>query len=176
MKGLEFRRPIEGYFRICRLKGRRRSRLQSTKSGIHVQGRAIGVVGAAGFIGRNLTERLRYENRSVMQYTRAKPCISRDGTLESAVKSCSSIVWLASSINPLLAEEHPRLIVENATALRETLGGLHNLPYPPRFIYLSSGGTVYGESSPPPFSETDKPQPQTAYGRAKLAEELIVKD
>ena len=45
---------------------------------------------------------------------------------------------------------------------------------PPRVVLVSSGGTVYDPTEPPPYHEQSPVRPTTAYGKAKLALERTV--
>lgn len=135
----------------------------------------VAVVGAAGFLGRAFLQRLHESGRAHASFTRNMPLV-KDGLLAKEAHEVRSVVWLASSINPLVAEANPELVDSDLQTLRETLSGLQQLSDPPRFILLSSGGTVYGHSSAPPHREADEPHPSSAYGHAKLAMENIALD
>lgn len=131
------------------------------------------VVGAAGFLGRVLSNHLAVRGHAFTQFTRNAPAVC-SGKLASGVHEASCVVWLASSINPLVAESHPELIDADFADLASVVLRVAELPTPPRFILLSSGGTVYGPASTPPHAETALTQPATAYGAAKLRMEQEV--
>ena len=68
--------------------------------------------------------------------------------------------------------------VEDAS--RNILGTLNLLeavrraPRPPRFIFSSTGGAVYGDLATPPCSEADAKNPDSPYGIAKLSIEYYL--
>ncbi|GDX87587.1 UDP-glucose 4-epimerase [Gemmatimonadota bacterium] len=67
-----------------------------------------------------------------------------------------------------------------ADADRNILGTLNLLeaarqaPKPPRFIFSSTGGAIYGDFAEPPSAETEPKDPESPYGIAKLAAEYYV--
>ena len=81
---------------------------------------------------------------------------------------------MASSINPLVAENDRSAVQHDADTVRAALADLRLADSPARFVLLSSGGTVYDPLSPPPYSEQSPVAPKGAYGRAKRALEALV--
>jgi UDP-glucose 4-epimerase len=134
---------------------------------------AIAIVGSAGFLGRALTAKLDELERPQCRFTRSLPLIV-EGQVDRRAESAACIVWLASSINPLIAESQPELVEADVRALTEAVEAVRKLASPPRFIYVSSGGTVYGSQLTPPYSEDLEARPTTSYGRAKLRLEEVV--
>lgn len=67
-----------------------------------------------------------------------------------------------------------------ADAGRNVLGTLNLLeaarraPNPPRFIFSSTGGAIYGDFGEPPSAETEAKDPESPYGIAKLAAEYYL--
>lgn len=131
----------------------------------------VAVVGAAGFIGRFLTDVLCQQGETVLTYSRTHPLIN-NGTLDPGARDCATVFWLATTVNPLLAEQYPERV---AADLLEFQTALSHLPpgESPRVVLVSSGGTIYGNATPP-HREIDVPRPTSAYGAAKLKLEVAL--
>lgn len=134
----------------------------------------VAVVGAAGFLGGAIMRAFTAAGISAVGYTRDKPMLV-DGAVVPQARGVRTVVWCASRINPRLAVEQPHLIDEDRADLDEALGGLSTWERRPRFILLSSGGTVYGPPARPPFVEDPDPEPVNDYGHAKLTIERHVR-
>ncbi len=134
----------------------------------------MAVVGAGGFLGTALTSAARRAGLPLVGYTRAHPCVAADGTPAPGLAAARTVFWLASAINPALAEVSPELVRADREAFVALLTGLRRLARPPRVVLLSSGGTVYDPAVPPPYAETAPTRPRTAYGRAKLGLEAAL--
>jgi UDP-glucose 4-epimerase len=128
----------------------------------------VAVIGAAGFLGRALTGAAARSGVPVAAYTRATPFLSSDGTPDAGLARSRTVFWLASSINPALAESDPARVRADREAFAALLRAARVLPEPPRVVLLSSGGTVYDPATPPPYRESSPTRPRGAYGRAKL--------
>ncbi len=107
-------------------------------------------------------------------YTLDRPIIV-DGVVDAEALGVRSVVWCASRINPRLAAEQPHLIEEDRADLDAALSAFTSWESPPRLLIFSSGGTVYGPPSVPPFAEDPDPHPVNAYGNAKLMIERQVR-
>ena len=138
-------------------------------TGSHGSG-GVAVVGAGGFLGSALARSLR--GTDLHLFSRAHPAV-RAGEPAPGLETVSTVVWAASQINPLLAEERPDLVAEDERRLLEFLHALARRALSPRVVLLSSGGTVYGEHGAP-FAESTPTRPATAYGRAKVRLERIL--
>ena len=128
----------------------------------------VAVIGAAGFLGRSLVGAARRSRVPVAAYTRAIPFLSPDGTAAAGLARSRTVYWLASSVNPALAEADPVRVLADRAAFAALLRAVRALPEPPRVVLLSSGGTVYDPAEPPPYQESSQTAPRGAYGRAKL--------
>lgn len=106
-------------------------------------------------------------------FERNEPPVTPSG-VDHRVLASDHVVWAASSINPLIAEHDPDRVSIDAAAFLSFIEAVGSGVDRPRTILLSSGGTVYDDSAPPPYSETSAATPRTAYGRAKLTLERML--
>jgi UDP-glucose 4-epimerase len=127
----------------------------------------ISVVGGRGFLGRRVTSLLLDRGHRVHVFDRTTPPIGTDG-VDARVLASDFVVWAASSINPMIAENDPDRVALDIDTFRSFVESTTGLTSGPRTILLSSGGTVYDERQPPPYSELSPVAPGHAYGRAKL--------
>jgi UDP-glucose 4-epimerase len=154
-----------------------------------VQGSKILVLGC-GFIGSNIVEELVSTSHHPRVLTRSQPpaAISklvRDGDLllgdardqelvERALEGIDHVIFSAGGLLPAASEENPDLDAELTLGpVRTVLDVLRSRP-DVSLIYLSSGGTVYGEPQTIPVAEEAPTQPVGAYGRLHLACEEAV--
>jgi UDP-glucose 4-epimerase len=103
---------------------------------------------------------------TVARYTAESPLLRGDVVDEGAARA-RTLVWAASRVNPVLAAERPDLVAAERADLADALRALAALPNPPRVVFLSSGGTVYGPPDRAPFSESCVAHPVNAYGTLK---------
>lgn len=128
----------------------------------------VAVVGAAGFLGSAVMAAFEAARVPAVGYTLDRPFLL-DDAIDAYAQQVSTVVWCASRINPRLAHERPELIERDRMDLDRALAALMRGEHRPRFVTLSSGGTVYGPPATPPFAEDLEPHPVNAYGDAKLA-------
>ncbi len=133
----------------------------------------VAVVGANGFLGSALTATLRSQGAAVTGFIRNAPALRADGSPQSGLADADTIFWMASTINPLIAETDPSRAEGDMQSLRSALEALRLANSATRFVLLSSGGTVYDPASAPPYSEHSPVAPKGAYGRAKRALEDV---
>lgn len=136
---------------------------------------AVTVVGGRGFLGRAITAELEAAGHDVHVLERDNPALTPAG-LAPEVVAAGTVVWAASSINPMISANDP----ERVEADLDTFGGFVDavaaLERPARILLLSSGGTVYDENAEPPYTESSPTVPASDYGRAKLALEHRLAD
>lgn len=142
------------------------------------------VTGAAGFLGRNLTAALVRSGERVVAFGRAerRPSPSAGMTWvnadlntfdhwEALLEDVSTVYHLAWSSLPHSAHADPfRDASTNILTTLRLLEGLRSRPGV-RFVFTSSGGTVYGHLDVVPVPEEHPTKPLTAYGISKLTVE-----
>lgn len=140
------------------------------------KGRAgrVAVVGAGGFIGSALAERLGRAGAEVLLYTRGDPVVGEAGILSAEADTWRTVFWLASSVNPAVAEKRADLIAADQALFEKFLAAARRSGVVARIVLLSSGGTVYDSATAPPYTEASPVRPVTEYGRAKLALEAAL--
>ena len=144
---------------------------------------AILVLGAGGFIGRHLAERLAAGGADVIAATR-RPATFALPSIRNAVAAyddvahfarwipqCRAVVHAASSSTPGSSAAQPQLDGN----LRTTLAMIEALQDSPscRVLYFSSGGTLYGDRTTP-ATETDALRPRSYHGAGKVAAEQFL--
>ena len=142
------------------------------------------VIGGAGFIGRAVVAELLAHGRRVLVVGRqAVPLLplplgvayqqnfaGADGSaLRAALSQCQEVIDLAYATVPQTSFQDPinDILVNLPEAVRlfELAAGL---PIK-KFVWISSGGTVYGRTATPLISETHPTLPLSPYGITKLA-------
>jgi UDP-glucose 4-epimerase len=154
-----------------------------------VQGSKILVLGC-GFIGSNIVEELAALSSPPRVLTRSDPPAAvakllRPGDLllgdarepelvERALEGIDHVIFSAGGLLPAESEENPELDAELTLGPVQTV--LEALRPRPQvsLVYLSSGGTVYGEPEKVPVPEQAPTAPVGAYGRLHLACEQAV--
>jgi UDP-glucose 4-epimerase len=145
------------------------------------------VLGACGFIGRHLVNRLLSET-NVVGYDRVMsdyhaPCqfiqadFAHDEKFEEILSSfqIDTVYHLISSTIPCSGTERAvQEIEENIVPTVKLLEAMKNTGTK-RIIFSSSGGTVYGESSGKPHLCTDPVMPICSYGIQKIVIEQYLR-
>lgn len=141
--------------------------------------KSILIVGGSGFVGRALAAKLIAEGRDVHVLSRRPALNLPHGVMghvgdqgdphvmHSLLDKCPEIVHLASATTPGDTVWSPRVEAE-----RTLMPGLHFLEclqdFPEsRVLFVSSGGTLYGEVNC--ATESSLPAPKSYYGAGKLA-------
>jgi UDP-glucose 4-epimerase len=133
----------------------------------------ISIVGANGFIGHNLSKKLCALNYKLELFTSSNPIMVDEKLSQSAINS-NVIVWCASKVNPISADQNPELTADELAYWQkflEVIGRLdtENL----RIFYLSSAGCTYTGNAIP-FSELDSAEGTNLYGKHKLQMESVL--
>lgn len=141
------------------------------------------VLGASGFIGRSLSERLAAHGVSVLAATRQSNSYSHPliqnvvapydaaDHFRPLVAKASLVIHAASTSTPASSAAQPQLDGN----LRSTLALIESLQIqdPPRLMYLSSGGTLYGDCAEP-ASESAPLRPRAYHAAGKVAAEAFI--
>ncbi|MEO9115135.1 MAG: NAD-dependent epimerase/dehydratase family protein [Gemmatimonadaceae bacterium] len=151
-----------------------------------IHNRGILLLGGGGFMGRALTARLRARGHDVHILVRGTTLDVPDGVtvhgggmenvelLRRLLPRFKTVVHLASATTPGLSSKSPSL--ESSGNIAPTLGLLEELQKFPglRLVYVSSGGTVYGNPEHEMVPESAQLSPLSFYGAGKVAIEDFV--
>jgi len=138
------------------------------------------LLGGCGFIGTALTRRLVADGRRVHVIAR-KPFLSENhgahfhcsgiddaDLLQKLQAECDTVIHLASSTTPGISARTPVMELENLAPTLRLMEVLQAWPKT-HLIFLSSGGTVYGNPSINPVSEDAPLTPLSYHGAGKVA-------
>lgn len=152
----------------------------------------IMILGAAGFIGTNLTNALLKDSRnSITLVDRNSESLNRvyrgrhslnliadnlnnDTDFDKLLIGQEVIYHLVSTTVPTTSNQHiPKEISENVELTSKLLEACVRCKVK-RIIFLSSGGTVYGSSGTCPLKEEVETQPINSYGVQKVMIEKLL--
>ncbi len=134
-----------------------------------------------GFIGSRTVEELAAAGLATAALTRSRPAVAIGdlipdgdlhlgdagdaGLLDAALADVGTVVYTAGGLLPAASELEPERDAElTLRPLRAVLKALRERPET-SFVYLSSGGTVYGEPERNPIAEDAPVRPLGSYGR-----------
>lgn len=150
----------------------------------------ISIIGGYGFIGQNICENFDNKNYSLniigrnssnkaLNYLNIQEFFLDINDTEKIanITDGNDVIWLATSLVP---GHHTELIKEFEANIRPIIKYLEfvksNRINIGKFIYISSGGTVYGDSLQEiPISEDYFKNPISSYGLSKLVTEDYIK-
>lgn len=149
------------------------------------------ILGGGGFIGRHVALRLARMGKRVRLADRERPkfafppdvstlvtwtqCDIATADWRSVIEGAETIHHYAWTTIPATANSNPMGdISSNVVPTIRLLEALRSCSRPPRLIFASSGGTVYGKLQQVPASEAHPLAPTTAYGAAKASVELYM--
>lgn len=139
------------------------------------------ITGAVGFIGQHLVYALRQvgtdviaqEHRTHAEFGTDVQIVPADVDYAELLPNCDTVFWLASATTPASSVSHPEFeLTANLTPLLGLLQVLQTQPNC-QLIYVSSGGTLYGDVKQP-AAETLAAHPCSYYAAGKAAAEHFV--
>ena len=156
---------------------------------VHLPGAIMNclVLGGAGFIGRHLCKTLEAEGHQVLAFDlppedpkRNWPPIknihwiagdfTRADSVKGLLDGVQVVYHLIGTTLPASSNQNMLYDLEsNVAATLRLLDAIVARPKPPRLIFISSGGTVYGIPKEIPIREDHPTDPICAYGVGKLA-------
>lgn len=145
------------------------------------------IIGGNGFIGRNLAEELvMHSNTEVFSFDLHVPeqCIRgvhylegdffNDETLEQIIRNKDIVIHAISTVNP--GNSNQKYMQGYGKDFIQTIKLCEMLiKQNSSMIFLSSGGTVYGEQNVQPIKESFLPTPINHYGNVKLCIENVIR-
>ena len=113
--------------------------------------------------------RARRSYRAPVTSSYCAPCIADLALVREAVTSVAgTAACMAHAVLLTHSTDDPGRVRADRDAFAGLLDTVRRRPDPPRVVLLSSGGTVYDPTAPPPYRESSPTRPACAYGRAKL--------
>jgi len=141
----------------------------------------IAIIGGSGFLGYYLTDELLQRNKEVLIFDIKPPKQAANVTfvnvsnfsiseLEHHFSKVDGVIDLAYTSNPKTSFDDPIVdIMENLPMTVKLLVVANKLNNIKRFVFVSSGGTVYGDVDTEIIHEEHKTTPISPYGITKLA-------
>jgi UDP-glucose 4-epimerase len=149
----------------------------------------ISILGGNGFVGRKLVQKLSEQNDAILNVLDFsfdnkedvnsplnffKVDFKNTDQVIECVKGSDVVFHLISSSNPFFSVQNPLHDFENdLSPLVNFLNKIKNSNVK-KIIFLSSGGTVYGNSNKLPFDENSQTNPVNPYGISKLISEKYI--
>lgn len=141
------------------------------------------ITGACGFIGTELFDELIKTDSQIVGIdisSKNPKVLAIDISLQESIQKIAAfkpevIIHMAAQVDILKSIQDPFFdlttnVIGTLNLLQGgILGGVKN------FIYLASGGSIYGSSQKLPLTERDQPGPESPYGVSKLAGEFYVR-
>ncbi|MBN8481195.1 MAG: NAD-dependent epimerase/dehydratase family protein [Xanthomonadales bacterium] len=143
------------------------------------------VLGSAGFLGSAIVQGLAAAGNHVLALGRSEQIGESDGVvrmrgsiedgaqLQEALGRCDRIIYCASLTTPGTSARDPALeVLGNLLPLARVIECAHDFPAC-HLVYLSSGGTVYGDGGRDAVESTPL-RPRSYYGAAKIGAEALL--
>lgn len=146
----------------------------------------IVIIGATGFIGTNLCERLNFDSLSWLGISRGgarEPSLSKrhvildyrnSDELAAILEPGDVIVHLANSSIPSTANIDKIRDIESNLIPTVALLDVCLAVGVKKIVFVSSGGTVYGNQRKTPISEAASLLPKTSYAITKISSEMYL--
>lgn len=145
------------------------------------RGRHVLVIGAGGFIGRRVTRMLAETGASVTGFDVFQPedlngadkwhvgNVDDEALLAAVLAGVDTVIYLASGSLPATANHDLTREIASHVAITVKAAELSEAAGVRRFVFASSGGTVYGQDSDRPLTEDSGTFPRNAYGASKIS-------
>jgi UDP-glucose 4-epimerase len=134
----------------------------------------VGVVGNHGFIGKPLTNLLLKSDFDVVGFNGENKVLLEPGKLNISIQNIDVLIWAATRVNPIVAENDQELIRREFSEWRDFLSFWEKeKKEDAQIIFLSSGGCVYSGNELP-FKENFPIEGINAYGRHKAEMEKVL--
>lgn len=140
------------------------------------------VIGGAGFIGRHTITALKKSGATVRAVDMVAPAcveetsidwfigdINDEAFISSAISGCDAVVFLAGGSLPASANNDMAGEIRSHVEQSVRIAEIALKEGAQRFVFASSGGTVYGLDSKEPIREDAPKTPRNAYGVSKLS-------
>ncbi|HFG0465149.1 NAD-dependent epimerase/dehydratase family protein [Flavobacterium psychrophilum] len=150
----------------------------------------IGIIGGSGFIGKNLTDFFLELNYNIIVVSRTysdteklskimwiQADVSNTTLIINGLKNCQTIICLASSLIPSESNESLKKDYDlNVSPIIDFFERSNQLLELQKFIFLSLGGTIYGNTTHNiPITEDHSEKPISNYGLIKIISENYIK-
>lgn len=159
----------------------RRRNYRAYKRMANINDKDILLIGGSGFLGRALSHRLHELGYGVHVVTRGNALDFADNVrlhgggmenahlLRSLIPEFKTVIHVASGTTPGLSNRAPSL--EGSMNITPTLILIEELQRNPhvKLLYVSSGGTIYGNPQLEPVPESTELRPLSYYGAGKAA-------
>lgn len=137
-----------------------------------------GVLGNNGMLGSELQQELVRQGQKVIGFNRSNLDLSKSPSdLAAQISSPDSFDVLVNAIAHTAVDKAESELNEAMAVNVEYAGKLADVARElgSRFVHISTD-YVFDGTSKTPYKPTDKPNPQSAYGRSKLAGEIAVQE
>lgn len=147
------------------------------------------IIGGTGFIGQHLSRSFardhdvflfaRHAAPNSSNHNKEEPSlilgdVTQSYSINNACAGIDCIVYLASTVIPATSNLDPIFDIQtNLIGAVNTLNAAINNGVK-KFVFLSSGGTIYGDGMAAGFKESDPEMPLCSYGVVKLATEKYI--
>jgi UDP-glucose 4-epimerase len=136
----------------------------------------IGIAGDRGFIGSSLAKIMLESEFEVFGFNSSNPTIVEPQKMNSLLRNVDTLVWAATKVNPIIAENKPELLDRELKDWGEFLRYWEKeKKKKARLVFLSSGGCVYSGRDLP-FKEEFPDLGINAYGLHKVQMEKILQN
>lgn len=137
-------------------------------------GAEVSIIGSNGFIGSSLVSFLQKENKKLQLFESESTYIDDFGQLKENIANSEIIVWCASKVNPISAQNNSELVEAEIEIWKNFVKYIaRNSDKSPELIFMSTGGCIYSGENPP-FSEDAEANGSNIYGKMKSDMEKIL--